>query len=329
LTLADINNRLKPAAFRLSKMRNKSHMTAAETKDQNRAGIHILLVDDYDINHLVAQQYLEHAGYEVDIAQNGRQAVDAFKRKRYHLILMDLEMPIMDGYEATKRIRKWESGIRNAEAEVRGQKTGDREQNPEFRNQASNLQPLTSNIPIIAMSGHITQGLSDRCLTTGMNDSIGKPLQRESLVSMVQKWTTRGSEVKKNRIKSKTPSRPDQTSSDEQLPIDLDRAIQEFMGEKEILLNVLDKFICRANAQIDSTRVHIAHKEYRLVASEAHAIKGGAANLLAVKLSNIAAELESAAEQNFSAKTATLVDELEEELSHLAKYLQQTGVSKA
>jgi HPt (histidine-containing phosphotransfer) domain-containing protein len=132
--------------------------------------------------------------------------------------------------------------------------------------------------------------------------------------------------LKKNRIKSKSPSQPDQTSSDEQLPIDLDGAIQEFMGEKEILLNVLDEFICRVNAQIDSTRVHIAHNEYRLVASEAHAIKGGAANLLAVKLSNIAAELEKAALKEPSEVTPELVDALEEEYNRLRAYLEQTSV---
>jgi CheY-like chemotaxis protein/HPt (histidine-containing phosphotransfer) domain-containing protein len=310
-------------------------MTVAETTDQVRAGIYILLVDDYDINHLVAQQYLQRAGYQVDSAQNGRQAVDAFKRKPYDLILMDLEMPIMDGYEATKTIRNWESDLRRAQPSRMRNKTGeDTELKSEIppgrkplRAGGPNLKSKIEGVPIIAMSGHITRGLSDRCLTAGMNDSIGKPLQPESLVSMVQKWTIRGSELKKSKIKSKAACLPDRSSSDEQLPIDLDRAIQEFMGEKEILLNVLDEFICRANAQIESIREHIAHKDLRLIASEAHTIKGGAANLLAVKLSDIAAELEIAARKEPSEMTTDLVDALEEECNRLRAYLEQTRLT--
>ena len=156
-----------------------------------------------------------------------------------------------------------------------------------------------------------------------MNDSIGKPLQRQSLVTMVQKWTASGSELKKIKSKSNPACHPDRTSSDEQLPIDFDSAIAEFMGEKEILLTVLDKFIRRAGAQIKSIRAHIAHQNYRRIASEAHAIKGGAANLLALKLADIAAELENAAMQKPCEIIPELVEALDQENHRLRKYIER------
>ena len=116
-------------------MHKELHMTATQTTDQTRSGIHILLVDDYDINQLVAQQYLLREGYEVDIAPNGRQAVDAFQCKRYDLILMDIEMPVMDGYEATKRIRNWESGLRRVQPSRMRNNEG---QNSDFKSEIRN-----------------------------------------------------------------------------------------------------------------------------------------------------------------------------------------------
>ena len=90
-------------------------MTSQKAQNQLPAAIHILIVDDCDINQFVARQYLERSGYKVDIAENGQQALDASKQHRYDLILMDLVMPVMDGYEATRRIRNAECGLRRAQ----------------------------------------------------------------------------------------------------------------------------------------------------------------------------------------------------------------------
>jgi CheY-like chemotaxis protein len=73
----------------------------------------ILLVEDYEVNQKIGQLFLQNAGYRVDIAENGQQAVEAFQQNHYDLILMDIKMPVMDGYEATKRIRNWEDGKRD------------------------------------------------------------------------------------------------------------------------------------------------------------------------------------------------------------------------
>ena len=173
------------------------------------------------------------------------------------------------------------------------------------------------------MSGHSSQGLSDRCLTSGINDSIAKPLQRELLVSMVQKWTDPDSELNKDIIESNASNLPDADALNGQAPIDLDSAIEAFMGEKEIFFHVLDEFICQVNAQINSIRAYIAQGDLRRIASEAHAIKGGAANLLAVKLSSIAAQLENAAIEKPSGLTPELVDALEAEYHRLREYLEQ------
>jgi PAS domain S-box-containing protein len=142
-----------------------------EAKDA-RKKIRILLVEDYPTNQLVALQYLNAAGYHVELAEDGQQAVDACNQMRYDLILMDIQMPVMDGYLATKLIREMEN------------------QGPVVNGEKCTAEKPGCRTPIIAMTAHAITGYRERCLNAGMDDHITKPIRRKELLALVEKWLT-------------------------------------------------------------------------------------------------------------------------------------------
>ena len=143
-------------------------MTAMKIVSNTDQPVQILLAEDSDINQKIARLILEKAGFQVAVAENGRQAATACEHKRFDLILMDISMPVMDGYMAACSIREGES--------------------------------QTQRVPIIAMTGHAVESIRDRCLEHGMDDCIGKPMQRDRLVSMVKKWT--GAQVNSGPVRT-------------------------------------------------------------------------------------------------------------------------------
>ncbi|MPN44660.1 Sensor histidine kinase RcsC [bioreactor metagenome] len=118
-------------------------------------GARILLVEDNEINQEVATEILSNAGAIVEIANNGKEAVDAVASKEFDLVLMDLQMPVMGGYEATKLIR---------------------------------IDRKNMNLPIIAMTAHAMQGVEAECKAAGMNDYVSKPIDTKNLFSTILKW---------------------------------------------------------------------------------------------------------------------------------------------
>ncbi len=146
--------------------------------EEHRENIRILLAEDYPTNQQVAMRSLHRAGYQVELVEDGRQAVEAFKRKHFDLILMDIQMPEMDGYEATKAIRNLECGLRNKI-----------EEDPYSESEIQNLKSKVKRIPIVAMTAHAIKGYRERSLEAGMDDYITKPLRRKGFLAMVDKWT--------------------------------------------------------------------------------------------------------------------------------------------
>ncbi len=348
-------------------------MTAKEINMQTQKGNRILIVDDCDVNQALLQQYLERAGYAVEIAENGRRALEALKCKKFDLILMDLVMPVMDGYEAARRIRKAECGMRNKENRMRNLECGMRNEeikesdlksgmsdsdhkcacsanedqshkhacsqndckcrragtilnvNSEFRIPHSAFE----SVPIIGMSGHDPQSVLEACCRAGMNDCVGKPLQRKSLLSVVRKWTAGDSDIPQSKTTKNELSQSHSDTIENQPPIDIEKTITEFQGKTDLLLEILKTFKVRVRAQIMNIKQHLSVNNYNPILSEAHAIKGGAGNLGALKLSRAAAGLEEAAGEASSAKANAATDDLEKEFHRLCQYLEQSDMGKA
>jgi predicted ATPase/signal transduction histidine kinase/CheY-like chemotaxis protein len=140
--------------------------------EESGGDIHILLAEDNPANQQVALRHLTSAGYKVDMAEDGLQAVEAYKRKHYDLILMDIQMPVVDGYEAARQIRSLENDIRK-------QEIGN-----------THHQPGKSHvrIPIIAMTAHAMNEVRKKCLDAGMDDYVSKPLRKKGLLTVSDKW---------------------------------------------------------------------------------------------------------------------------------------------
>ena len=120
-----------------------------EEKREPSDSAHVLLVEDHDINRAIATRILERSGYRVTPAENGQIAVELFHTGTFDIILMDIQMPVLDGYQATARIRASEGGTK---------------------------------IPIIALTAHAVKGDREKCLAAGMDDYLTKPLDRQSLL---------------------------------------------------------------------------------------------------------------------------------------------------
>jgi two-component system, sensor histidine kinase and response regulator len=268
--------------------------------EENRpCGMHILLADDYPTNQQVANRHLTKAGFSVDIVDDGQQALDSYKRSSYDLIIMDIEMPHMDGFTTTKAIR-----------EIEGRLLGD------------GIHRASGHIPIIAMTSHAIEGFRERCLDAGMDDFITKPVFCDDLISMVKKWLPACSiEEAVPGIIDKTTMRSIGSSTDEvNPPLNLNLALDEFNGDKGLLMKLISGFIDIVRGQIDIIRKAISDGDMEVVRSQAHSIKGGAANLTAMDLSEVALGLEKMAKTGTKDGSLDVLSRLEQEFTRLETF---------
>jgi two-component system sensor histidine kinase/response regulator len=297
-----------PANGKLERTEPGQPMVNPATGISTRNNSRILVAEDEEVNQKIVQLILLKAGYHVDVVTNGQQAVEACKKNRYDLILMDIQLPVMDGHEATKRIRNRVSGMLHNIGE-------NSDSNSDFK-----------WVPIIAMTGDASMNSFDPKRYPGMNDCVGKPLQRDNLLSVIDRWIDCGSSYALNQKPINDIDTPFEKPDEPSLPIDLDRAIDEFMGKKKILYALLGQFMTRTGDQITGLRRAGCRCDYGVIASEAHRLKGGAANLRARRLSRAASDLEKAAESKKEEEICELIEKLAEEFHHLERFLRQKGL---
>jgi CheY-like chemotaxis protein len=236
-------------------------------------GAKLLLVEDNEINQQVAKEILEGAGLNVDLANDGQEAVNTIKENNYDVVLMDIQMPVMDGYTATKRIREWEGGRRNEGKDP---------------------------IPIIAMTAHAMAGDEEKSLQAGMNGHIAKPIDPDKLFSTLQKWIkpsekrvqVQPSEVSVERHETDKVA-PEEDELPESLPgFDLAAGLSRLMGNKRLYRKLLLDFGANYGGVADEIRQALTAKDFKQIHSLIHNLKGLAGNLEASDLQAAAVEME-------------------------------------
>jgi polar amino acid transport system substrate-binding protein len=228
----------------------------------------VLLVEDNEINQQVAKEILEGAGLNVKVAADGQEGVTAVKESNYDVVLMDVQMPVMDGYTATQEIRNLKSEIRN--------------------------------VPIIAMTAHAMAGDEEKSLKAGMNGHVTKPIDPDQLFSTLQKWIKPG----ERRGPVQKPEAPDvHPESDvtqqvedvlpEYLPgFDLVDGLKRLQGNKTLYRKLLLNFATDYGEVANQIRETLDAKDLKQAHSLIHNLKGLAGNLAATGLQAAAIEIE-------------------------------------
>ena len=243
--------------------------------------LRILLVEDNRVNQCLAIQLIEKHGHTVVLATNGLEAVVTFEKGHFGLILMDVQMPVMNGLEATAEIRRIEGG--------------------------------RTHIPIIAMTGNSLQGDRERCLAAGMDDYISKPMKLADLDSMIQKWTSKPQVTPSSveNIASKVPS--------ESVPVDHDRLleIKELGGEDEpdYLATLIKIFLDDASRLIGKLRHAVTNGDPEAVKAIAHTLKGSCSNLGLVQMAHTCKDLDEVGRAHTVEGADALLAQLEREFA--------------
>jgi PAS domain S-box-containing protein len=226
---------------------------------------HVLLVEDNEINQQVARELLGHVGIKVTEAYNGHQAVDLSQGDDFDCILMDIQMPVMDGYSATEIIRKREA------------KQG-----------ATN-----NNRPIIAMTADAMIGDRDRCLAVGMNDYISKPIKPESLYETLLRWLKPDSPLGHSHIK--IMDSPHDVNSDFPQIDGLDTQIGlKNANNKDLYITILKKAHERFQDIDDQIQKEMNRNAFETAQRRIHTFKGVSGTIGAIELNRIAKEAETA-----------------------------------
>jgi two-component system sensor histidine kinase/response regulator len=229
----------------------------------------VLLVEDNPVNQKVARRFLERLGCDVTLAENGVECIKAWQQGGFQLVLMDVQMPIMDGYTATRQIRDLERG--------------------------------QGRTPIVALTANAMTGQLERCLETGMDGLLTKPLAVEELQAVLERYGLTAPEP----VMNETAVAELITATPVAAAIDLTQLEELAAGDEEFIQSVADSFAKSSSALLASMLTAAAEGERRQLARAAHQLKGASANLYAEALRLLCAELEEQAKT----LTAAQVDE--------------------
>ena len=263
--------------------------------EKNRQGLRILLAEDNPIGQKLAVIVLQKAGYSVDVAETGTQALEHMRKGHYSAVLMDVQMPEMDGYEATRSIRAWE---------------GDR-------------RPT----PIIAMTASAMMGDRERCLEAGMNDYVSKPLKPDDLLAVLDRWVEQppGGPLADLRSPPLPAAESPQAAAmrENEAPLSLADAMPRFLDNRAFFDDICHQFLAGLPERIATMRTALEQGDVKELFRHAHSLKGIAASISAGRLTKLALELETLGLSDRTDSAPALLAQIEVEAARLEKYCRE------
>jgi two-component system sensor histidine kinase/response regulator len=252
-------------------------------------GAHLLLVEDNAVNQEIAVELLSSAGASVDVAKNGVEAIDKVQQTHYDAVLMDCQMPLMDGFEATRRIRT----------------------DARFR-----------ELPIIAMTASVMADDRKRCINAGMNDHVGKPVDVNELFLTLVRWLKRSAgeavvsaaEVSQEDVPIRIPG------------VDVEKALKRVGGSIKLYKTLLSRFRETQTDAVHRIKEAIGSADIETAKREAHTLKGLAGSVGATALAECASTVESQLKTKETAGLDQALASLEKSLSDLVASLPESAL---
>jgi PAS domain S-box-containing protein len=272
-------------------------ITRHSLRAARRSNARILLVEDNLTNQEVACGILRRLGWRADVAGDGNEALRLLEQTPYDLVLMDVQMPGMDGYEATQRIRDPHSAV------------------------------LKHDVPIIATTAHAITGDAAKCLAAGMSDYVAKPIDPQTLEKQVEKWLARKVHEAHSAPPAGSPEEagPPQPASPISLPVfDREAFLGRMMGDEQFAHEVVAEFVKETPALIQTLAECVARGDLESIWKLAHKIKGSAANVGGESLRDAALKMEQAGKVGDRPEILKQIPNLESEAGRLIEALRQS-----
>jgi CheY-like chemotaxis protein/HPt (histidine-containing phosphotransfer) domain-containing protein len=268
-------------------------VTSHTISERRRKLVHILLAEDNAINQKLAVNLLQKSGYSVDVVDNGKMAVEAMLNQDYTLVLMDVQMPELDGFEATREFRIKDTS---------GKKT-----------------------PIIAMTAHAMKGDRERCLAAGMDDYLSKPLEPREFYQTINKWIS-FSLPKTGTLDLDSISQPEtilkENAQDSNDPINMVEALPRFGDDLNFFISMLGEFAKNLPERIEKLEEAVEKDDIKSVTRLAHNLKGASSNFSAEVIRAAAAAIEINGSNGVMGNVPTLIKKIKEEVPKIEIYYE-------
>jgi len=266
----------------------------------SRLPLRIMVCDDNAINQKVAQRVLQQMGYKVAVTGNGKEAVDALERERFDLVFMDLQMPEMNGLEATRVIRE--------------------------RQQASSQFPnYHPPVIIVAMTASAMVGDRDKCIACGMDDYVAKPVRPEDVRAAIERWGTKVLQeqpISPASIDKQTPSTSQSMNNNSQPPVDMERLMEFSDGTVESLRELITLYVDQTRKQLDDLMAAVKGANASEIRRIAHSSAGASATCGITALSSLLRQLEHLGAEEQLQGTQELAEACEREFGRAHTFLE-------